>query len=125
MSKSSPIYKYALQDEAAEISSILNQATSGGVRKSPEVKLEDEELDREKADAALKRVVDTFTHAQGGAASLTTDLAQITAFVTDRQEDQRIRRDTKIMRMRHKRLMLGCLQTLYYRKASIDGILNG
>lgn len=119
MSKNTtPIYRKALEEEHSALASIIDACFSGSPRKEPERALDAEDLDRAAADAAEAKVVDQI--AGEDRAALMKQCLQVAANHANVQENQRVRRDTRIMRLNHKRLMLGCLQTMYWRKHDLE-----
>lgn len=122
MTQITSIYKKALMEEHLGIASILESCTTGSPRKLPGKVLSDSDLNREAAEKAIQNTISKI----GGVgengkkhADIMDQCLEVASFLANRQEDQRVRRDTRIMRTNHKRLMLGCLQTLYWRDQAL------
>ena len=113
-----PIYRKALEEERNALASIIDACLTGRLRKEPEPVLTEQDLDRAAADNEEARLVDEI--AGDDKAAIAKQCLQVASQHANVQEDQRVRRDTKIMRLNHKRLMLGCLQTMYWRKHDLE-----
>ena len=109
------VHKTALKDEQKVLKSILDTCLKGSERAKPALELVGADvLDRKKSDA------DVIAALNGDKQSEYTRMAQLSAYFGVHQESQRVRRDAKIMQQTHKRLMFGCLQTLYARYKNLD-----
>jgi len=102
----------AAENELEAIKHILEPCLKGTDHSPHMPTYTERDLDRADADDTLRVLVDTLDLNTAG----TDGLAALLAF---NQEEQRIRRDVKIMRMGHKRMMLGCLETLYRRQLKL------
>lgn len=106
------LIEQAAVNEMAAIESILTPCIKGTDHVPYIPTYTERDLDRADADDTLRVLIDTLDLDTAG----TDGLAALMAL---NQEEQRIRRDVKIMQMGHKRLMLGCLETLYRRKLKL------
>lgn len=118
MSDSSTLEIKHMQDEKDALEAILTPYIQGGEAveyKAPSITTED--LDRAAADAAATRTLSTRVDpAKQGNATIADGYKRV-------QNEQRIRRDTTIVRQNHKRLMMGALETLYRRQKTLEARL--
>lgn len=110
--ESSDMQKQAWREEYRSIDAIMKECLEGVPRPVVSPVLDDKMLDRAAAEKDMLAML-----AESDKTEQNKDTRPITlgAKFGSAQNDQRIRRDTKIIRQNHKRLMLGCLKTLFWR----------
>lgn len=114
MASDKHIFKTALETEYQDINKTLAAFLGKG---EPSYKtdsgLQASDLDRTEADTAMTNAV------KKAPTATLEEKENIGLTFADYQEDQRIRRDTIIGRMGHKKLMRSCLETLYRRQLEL------
>ena len=110
--KPSNLQKQAWKEEYAVIDAIMKECLEGKARPNVKYVLDEKALDRAEAEKDMLSML-----AESDKTAEDKDSRPITlgAKFGSAQNDQRIRRDTRIIRQNHNRLMLGCLKTLFWR----------
>lgn len=105
-----------LKDKAARIKSVVGSYLGYPYRQPIDLEVTPDDLDRVKPDQ------EAMAHVR--AIDLKTDpLGKIGADFALRQENQRMRRDEYLCRVKHKRLLFGRLDTLYRHMKKIEKTL--
>lgn len=110
--KHTELDKKALQDEYSSINALLWPYLHGRQYDGPVSRLTAEDIDRAAAEQRALEQVESADMTDTSVVAACADYALV-------QEDQRIRRDARIARQGHKRLMQGCLETLWRRQLKL------
>lgn len=104
--------KKALMDEYTSINQLLWPYLHGEPYTGAVSRLTAEDIDRAAAEQRALEEVEAADMTDKSIVAACADYALV-------QEDQRIRRDAKIARQGHKRLMQGCMETLWRRQLKL------
>lgn len=117
---STPVINKLLQEQYAILKNLLQPLVNGQQRAAHvDYILVEEDLDREKADEADHGVV---TNALSQSQYKEEAVAAVCQSIN---ESHRIRRDVRIARANHKRLMAASVRTAYNKQTQIEYLLNG
>lgn len=104
--------KKALQDEYTSLNKLLWPYLYGKQYTGTVFRLSVDDIDRVAAEQRALAQVEAADMTDKSVVAACADYALL-------QEDQRIRRDARIARQGHKRLMQGCLETLWRRQLKV------
>jgi hypothetical protein len=117
---STPVITKLLQEQYAILKNLLQPLVEGQQRAAHvDYILVEEDLDREKADEKDHGVVnDALSQSRYKEEAVAAVCQSI-------NESHRIRRDVRIARANHKRLMAASVRTAYNKQTQIEYLLNG
>ena len=110
--KHTELDKKALQDELTSLNQLLWPYLHGAQYTGAVSRLSAEDMDRAAAEQRALEQVEAADMTDRSVVAACADYEIV-------QEDQRIRRDARIARQGHKRLMQGCLETLWRRQLKL------
>lgn len=117
---STPVINKLLQEQYAILKNLLQPLVKGQKRAAHvDYILVEEDLDREKADEKDHGVInDALSQSKYKEEAVAAVCQSI-------NESHRIRRDVRISRANHKRLMAASVRTAYNKQTQIEYLLNG